>query len=84
MKKYEYEDLIDFVEYEASIECSNCKKHGVEYGDSAEEEFFEEGWRATRDNVYCPACAKKKLKLNNNGNNNTSTKNRRKSKRKVA
>lgn len=62
-KEYEPEDLIDFIELEASIECSKCKKGDmVMYSDTGEDYFFEAGWRATKDNVYCPECAKKKLK----------------------
>jgi hypothetical protein len=62
-KEYEAMDLYDFIETESSITCSSCRKtDSVMYADSGEEFFFEEGWRATRENVYCPKCAKKKLK----------------------
>ena len=62
-KEYEADDLMDFICYEASIECSSCKKSEGAWGENAENDFFHNGWRATKRNVYCPECAKKKLKI---------------------
>lgn len=42
----------------ASIECTKCgttKSEDV----IAAESIYNEGWRSTRNNVYCPACANK-------------------------
>lgn len=67
MPKYEPIDLLDIIETECTITCSNC---GIQSSlrfvdtDEATDIFFEEGWRATKKgNVYCPECSNKKLKL---------------------
>ena len=62
MKKYKHEDLEYFIETISEIICSNCGNSSVQHGDMYSEDLFLDGWRATNDNVYCPACAKKKLK----------------------
>lgn len=62
-KEYEAYDLEPFIEISADINCSNCKKSDSCWQNPGEDYFFNEGWRATRDNCYCPECAKKKLKL---------------------
>lgn len=52
---------------DTKIFCSNChiqKSIGTNPCDAMNsvEAFFEEGWRATAKNCYCPKCAKRKLK----------------------
>jgi len=47
------------------IICTNCKVNDTlcnvdDY--EAADRFRSIGWRATRYNIYCPKCAKKKLK----------------------
>lgn len=47
------------------IQCSRCMCTGTEHniGDyEAAESFQRKGWRATRQNIYCPTCSEKKLK----------------------
>lgn len=62
-KKYHAYDLTDFIQVEVTIECSNCQKVDGYLGEGGEDYLFDKGWRATKNNVYCPECAKKKLKL---------------------
>lgn len=65
-KKYTPNQLNEFVNEVTYTEiyCSGCRVHKERYmdEDSFTEEVFKEGWRATKENVYCPKCAKKKLK----------------------
>lgn len=58
------EDLLDFIATESTIKCNKCKGGASTYADSYDslDEFFHLGWRATKDNVYCPKCAIKYLK----------------------
>lgn len=63
--KYKAEDFLDELLTMHQISCSKCGRtssvlHCDEY--DACEAFFEEGWRKTKDNCYCPKCAKEKLK----------------------
>lgn len=67
MKTYQPSDLVDFIHVEATIECSNCESFAIAEEED-EEYFFNLGWRATRDNVYCPDCVTKKLKNNERKN----------------
>lgn len=51
------------VEYIGIITCSSCGMQSEIPFDDAENLFFKEGWRMTKNhNQYCPKCAKKKLK----------------------
>jgi hypothetical protein len=51
-------NLFDSTVEVASIECTKCDK--VETGFTlACNLLYNDGWRATRNNVYCPDCAKK-------------------------
>ena len=65
--KHNPDELYDFIEEESTctITCSNCNKYRSDFGYAShcQEDFFKRGWRATKDNVYCPTCAPKKLKL---------------------
>lgn len=65
-KKHTADELFDFIMEETTCEitCTNCGKSEGNYGDAMYEQdrFFNKGWRATKDNCYCPTCAKKKLK----------------------
>lgn len=50
---------------QSSVDCGNCQRSETLFVESylAQEDFFQKGWRATKNgNVYCPECAKKKLK----------------------
>lgn len=64
-KQYNAEQLEDWIETTHSITCSKCRD-GVDnhMGDEyqAAEGFFNDGWRSTGANVYCPNCAALKLK----------------------
>lgn len=66
MKKYKADDLLDFMNEEVSweIQCSSCGYSigGYEEAIYITDELFKEGWKATKQNVYCPKCATKKLK----------------------
>ena len=67
MRKYTTDDLYNFIEEisTCTITCSSCGKDEQTYNSDAyydQDKFFEKGWRATVDNVYCPECAPKKLK----------------------
>jgi Zn finger protein HypA/HybF involved in hydrogenase expression len=46
-----------------TIECTKCEEYSVFSGEKfyfeAADVAYEEGWRATEKNVYCPKCAKK-------------------------
>jgi len=54
--------LTDFIQTTSTIECSSCKAiAGTENEYEPEREFYDLGWRATKNNCYCPKCAKKKL-----------------------
>lgn len=46
------------------VNCTNCRQQHRVTGDSLESArlFRDKGWRATEKNIYCPACANKKLK----------------------
>ncbi len=63
-KEYTAEQLHDFCLEETTVECGKCKTISGHMGDAdyASERFFEEGWKATPNNIYCPKCAKKYLK----------------------
>lgn len=64
--KYTYEQLYDHCLETVEFECSKCSEHKIVYqadGFSASEDLFNEGWRATANNCYCPDCANKHLKL---------------------
>ncbi len=58
----EINKLDDHVFVESSIECSKCRITSATSGDSGAEEFYDEGWRGTDKNCYCPECAEKYLK----------------------
>ena len=62
--KYKWEDLLEEVVEETSIQCGNCGKKERKVVDSgyACEELFKEGWRVTKTKCYCPSCASKNLK----------------------
>lgn len=59
--------IAEFVMVEAHLECSTPNCRSV-IGDWHTDEYdiarlaINKGWRAGRENVYCPKCAKKKLK----------------------
>ena len=64
-RKYSPEDLYESIISEQSIICDVCSEENSLYNIDdidACEVFFEEGWRATPNRVYCPVCAKEKLK----------------------
>lgn len=51
----------DVVQTETTIECTKCLT-GSAYCDiesAAIEYFYEDGWRVTKDGVYCPTCVNK-------------------------
>ena len=57
--------LYDKLDVEISISCSKCHLSDNVFGqdeNQASESFYDNGWRATDINTYCPACAKKYLK----------------------
>ena len=66
-KNLEIFALYDFAWCDVNIMCSSCKKQ-LKYGSNPSdvsdsiETFYDEGWRATNKNCYCPECAKIKLK----------------------
>lgn len=66
MKKYKAIDLLDFINEEINweINCTSCGKRDGGYGDAIWQTdiLFNGGWKATKENVYCPECATKKLK----------------------
>jgi hypothetical protein len=41
-----------------SIQCTRCDKM-ISTDFFCAETFYNKGWRATENHVYCPACAKK-------------------------
>ena len=63
-KQKEYDKFDGFISSIIQISCTNCDGESETDGDEfdAPEIFYEEGWRATSTNCYCPNCAKKKLK----------------------
>ena len=64
-KKNPEMQLMDSVHLTAEICCSKCdKEDSSDCNDDLEamQGFYEEGWRATERNTYCPKCAKKYLK----------------------
>ena len=61
--KYTPDQLEDNLLVEVSIECTKCRKGDMTCGEMyAADWFFEKGWRATPNHVYCPNCASKYLK----------------------
>lgn len=65
MREYDQFQLMDALREMCEIECSKCSKSSSADGrlDVAAEQLFDDGWRATAKNIYCPVCAKKYLKL---------------------
>lgn len=61
MKKRTAVSLVDFIQTTHVIECQKCKAVAGTESDSPEDEFFSLGWRATKNNCYCPKCSKKQL-----------------------
>lgn len=65
MKKYIPEDLINSIVSTQEIYCDKCDDIG-QAGEVDDEYatiyFFDEGWRNTGTNIYCPKCVKKYLK----------------------
>lgn len=63
----EVDILQEQIVVECTVQCTKCRKTQV---DMQTDEFYfadelmEGGWRATKNNVYCPECAKKHLKSN--------------------
>lgn len=60
------DNLEDFIieETTSEINCSKCSNYDGSQNelDYTKHIFFKKGWRATKNNVYCPICAKKYLK----------------------
>ena len=64
-KKYVATDLFDEIITTQEIKCSGCNVVKQEMNmDSMDacEVFFNQGWKKTKENVYCPDCSSKKLK----------------------
>ena len=57
--------LYNFLLTTSEIICMNCSStnsvHCIDGYDAAEH-FMNNGWRATKHNVYCPKCGRTKLK----------------------
>lgn len=67
MMGYNPEDLVEAIVVIHMIRCDACDVRDEEVAMSSEEdsafELYKKGWRITsRQKVYCPKCAKKKLK----------------------
>jgi len=65
-KEKNIDNLYDNILSCCDITCSSCGKTGslMNTDDvSAANQFYNEGWRAPKTNIYCPSCAIKKLKL---------------------
>lgn len=68
MSKERREQLVglrDCIQIEASIECTKCYKGTLVDDMFGEEDAYKQGWRTTKNNCYCPLCAKKYLKSKN-------------------
>lgn len=63
-RKYNPDQLEDFIHTVSHIRCTRCAEENSIEGDytDASEGFFTKGWRVTQSNAYCPNCAKKKIK----------------------
>jgi hypothetical protein len=63
-KEKQIAELIEEALVTSEIDCSGCGIEEKCEGDSydAAEYFYEQGWRVTRFNTYCPHCATDKLK----------------------
>ena len=64
LPKYSYDQLVEHCNVETTIICSKCGQIAMDMFEEfmASDNFFKEGWRATKSNCYCPACAIKNLK----------------------
>ena len=54
--------LYDNIETVNTIICSKCGTQEVEFNIDvfeAADSFYEKGWYATSNNIYCPRCRKK-------------------------
>jgi Zn finger protein HypA/HybF involved in hydrogenase expression len=62
----EIELLSEAIVVSVEIQCTKCKRTEVNFQTDEfyfADELMEGGWRATKNNIYCPDCAKKYLKV---------------------
>lgn len=63
-KDKEIGKLLEGIAITATISCSKCDLEDELYADEYEagKDFYEDGWRGTEINIYCPKCSNKYLK----------------------
>lgn len=64
MSEERYMQLYDGILTSSSIGCDECGKLSYKAMDGAEaaEEFYADGWRKLKEEIYCPNCVNTKKK----------------------
>ena len=64
MSEEKYMQLYDGILTSSGIDCAECGKISYKVMDGAEaaEEFYTDGWRKVKEEIYCPSCIDTKNK----------------------